>query len=202
VTRTRPAFALLALLAACSPEPAPQANDAAAPVNLSAPPTGPATNTAAAPAAQPAPALAIEGEGLRLFDPATGAARSLPFGTPQATVMAAVAALGRAETNRLQECGAGPLDAASWPSGPTLYFQDGKFVGWAVGGPSRDALATAAGIRIGSTRAELESVYAAKVFESSLGTEFEAGTLFGTLDGEGAKAKITNLWAGTSCNMR
>ena len=53
-----------------------------------------------------------------------------------------------------------------------------------------------------STRAELESAYKAEVAESTLGTEFAAGELFGILDGTGPEAKITHLWGGTSCNMR
>ena len=193
--------ALAALAAACSSEPAAESNQPEAlPANITVQSAEPAAGSA--PAAQAAPALAIESSGLRLFDRASGSARPLPFGTPQAAVMTALAGLGTAEINKLDECGAGPLDGASWPAGPTLYFQDGKFVGWAVGGPGREALTTASGIGIGSTRAELEAAYKTEVFDSSLGTEFAAGELFGILEGDGANAKITNLWAGTSCNMR
>jgi hypothetical protein len=195
------AIALAALLAACTAEPAATDNIADASANAAAPAAQAPANTAA-PAAQATPALAIDGEGLRLFDRASGSARPIPFGTAQPAVLAALAARGQPEINKLEECGAGPLDAASWRDGLTLYFQDAKFVGWAVGRPDGDAPATPAGITIGSTRAELESAYKTNVFESSLGTEFEAGTLFGILEGEGAKAKVTNLWAGVSCNMR
>lgn len=189
---------LLASAAACSPEPGAESNAAAAlPANATAQPAD-----AAAPANQAAPALAIESGGLRLFDRSTGSARPLPFGTPQSAVIAALAHLGRPETNRLEECGAGPLDAASWPGGPTLYFQDSKFAGWALRDGDNAAITTASGIGIGSTRAELDAAYQAEVFDSSLGTEFSAGELFGILDGTGQSAKITNLWAGASCNMR
>ena len=202
------ALALTALTAACAPEPAPPADQAAAPADSTAPPASPT------PAAQP-PALAIEGEGLRLFDPATGAARPLPFGTPRAALVTALRFRGPPNAGqRLEECGAGPLDQLGWGDGLSLYVQDGKFVGWALGRRNPNATAnapatatatapaTASGITIGSTRTELESAYAAKVFESTLGTEFEAGTLFGLLDGNSARAKITHLWAGASCNMR
>lgn len=37
---------------------------------------------------------------------------------------------------------------------------------------------------------------------STLGTEFTAGGLAGLLDGTGARARITHLWAGASCAMR
>ncbi|MGI8611991.1 MAG: hypothetical protein ACR2KH_06965 [Sphingomicrobium sp.] len=127
----------------------------------------------------------------------------MPFGTARQAVLAALAFRGApAGTGTLEECGAGPLDQASWNDGLTLYFQDSKFAGWALGGDSKGTLATASGIGPGSTRAELESAYEAKVFESTLGTEFAAGDLFGILDGKGAGAKVTHLWAGTSCNMR
>ena len=199
--------ALSALAAACSSEPAAQSNQAdALPANAT---VQSANAVAPGPAAQAvAPALAIESEGLRLFDPASGSARPIPFGTPRDGVMAALGFRGSpASTNRLDECGAGPLDQASWSDGLTLYFRDSKFAGWALGeereaGDGKGAITTAAGIGIGSTRAELDAAYKAEVFDSSLGTEFAAGELFGILEGTGPAAKITHLWAGTSCNMR
>jgi len=188
--------ALLVVVAACSPEAAPKSNEAAAPANMSQP------ASAAAPISS-APALAIEPEGLRLFDRASGSARAIPFGTGRDAVLAALAFRGDpASSNRLEECGAGPLDQSSWADGLTLYFQDGKLAGWAIGEDGKGTITTAAGIGIGSSRAELEAAYEAQVFESSLGTEFAAGELFGVLDGAGPKAKITNLWAGASCVMR
>ena len=183
------ALAALALLCACSPDPAHREQNAAAP--------------ASTPPAQAAPELAIEPEGLRLFDSGTGSARPIPFGTAQDAVIAALAFRGApADTGALDECPAGRLDTAGWPDGLGLYFQEAKFVGWALGDDARDAPTTASGIGIGSTRAELESAYSAEVFESTLGTEFAAGELFGILDGTGPNAKITHLWGGTSCNMR
>ena len=195
--------ALVALAAACSSEPAAESNVAAPPAV-----TAPEPSANPPPAQAVAPTLAIESEGLRLFDPASGSARPIPFGTPRDAVMAALGFRGApASTNRLEECGAGPLDQASWSDGLTLYFQDSKFAGWALGGEreagdGKGAITTASGIGIGSTRAELEAAYKAEVFDSSLGTEFAAGELFGILEGAGSKAKITHLWAGTSCNMR
>lgn len=197
--------ALAALATACSSEPAAEPNQAdALPANAS---VQSADAAAPAPAALAAPALAIEAEGLRLFDRASGSARPIPFGTPRAAALAALAFRGDpAGTGTLEECGAGPLDQASWADGLTLYFQDSKFAGWALGeereGADKSAITTASGIGIGSTRAELEAAYKTDVFDSSLGTEFAAGELFGILDGTGRQAKVTNLWAGTSCNMR
>ena len=88
------------------------------------------------------------------------------------------------------------------PPGQLERRTDERFAGWALRGTAKGDITTASGISPGSTRAELESSYTAKIFESTLGTEFAAGDLFGILDGQGANAKITNLWAGVSCNMR
>lgn len=195
---------ILATLAACAPD-APAVPEGG---------TAPAPAEAAAPVA--APALAVEAEGLRLFDPASGSARPLPFGTGRAQAMAALASRGAAETGTNADCGAGPLAYARWPDGLTLWFQDERFAGWALSPrpdtaprpdsapPSAPArgVSTASGLTIGSTRADLDSAYAGTVTQSTLGTEFAAGELYGLLDGEGSGAKVTALWAGVSCNFR
>lgn len=64
------------------------------------------------------------------------------------------------------------------------------------------ALTTASGIGIGSTRADLESAYAARVARSTLGAEFSAGGLAGLLASERPDAPIINLWAGEACLAR
>ena len=189
-----------AALAACSQSPA----DAPAPESA-APTAAPATASEATRSAT-SPALAVEAEGLRLFDPASGSARPIPFGTARAQVMTALAARGAAETGTNGECGAGPLDFATWADGLTLWFQDGALAGWALNGAAEGAAgggaSTASGLTIGSTRADLDSAYAATVEQSTLGTEFAAGELYGLLDGEGSGARVTALWAGVSCNFR
>ena len=83
---------LACLTAACSasPEPAAENNVAAA-----APAPAEANAQTAEPAAQPK--LAIDGEGLRLFDAKSGSARPLAFGTPREQVMAALAFRGPPE---------------------------------------------------------------------------------------------------------
>ena len=197
----------LLLLAACAPDAAPppvaaQPEDSLVedPVNTAAPP--PAASPPAAPTMAEAPALAIDGEGLRLFNPANGAARPLPFGTARSIVLTALAGRGVPDLGTQTECGAGPLDFATWRDGLKLYFQAGKFTGWALDRRAARAVTTAAGIGLGSSRAELEAAYAIAVVQSTLGTEFTAGGLAGLLDGPGPRASITNLWAGTSCNFR
>lgn len=198
---------ILATLAACAPDAPAVPEDGTAPA-----PAAPAE--AAAPAA--APVLTVEAEGLRLFDPASGSARPLPFGTGPAQAMAALASRGAAETGTNADCGAGPLAYARWPDGLTLWFQDERFAGWALNprpdtAPRPDSaspsappsgVSTASGLTIGSTRADLDSAYAATVTQSTLGTEFAAGELYGLLDGEGSGARVIALWAGVSCNFR
>ena len=191
--------------AACSGEPAPPGNSAEPIANAAA---DASSGSGAAPAAAPAtPALAVDADGLRLFDRARGAARPLAFDTPQADVLAALAFRGPPATGRQEECGPGPLDFAVWPDGLKLYFQDGRLAGWALDGraakPSGSpALGTVAGIGPGSTRAELEAAHDVEVMQSSLGTEFASGAMAGVLDGRGPSARITDLWAGAACVMR
>lgn len=195
---------LIVVVAACSPEPPSSTEpktDAAAPV-VNASPSAPV-----APPTIAAPVLAIDGEGLRLFNPATGSARPITFGTTRVTTLSSLAFRGEPKFARLEECGAGPLDQAAWSDGLRVYFQDGKFAGWALDarvndGTIRPAITTASGIGPGSTRAELQDAYSARVMQSTLGTEFTAGDLAGLLDGAGPRARITNLWAGASCNFR
>lgn len=208
-----PLAAALALLfvVACAAEPTPKA-----PVELTqgASPTVPPTQRGPAPPATPAPAsptatsvtatpaLALDAEGLRLFNRDTGAARPITFAAPRAQVLAMLDFRGRPGTGRQADCGAGPLDFAAWPDGLKLYFQRDKFVGWAVDGRGIGALATAAGIGPGSSRAALSDAYAATFSKTTLGTEFAAGGVFGLLDGPGMTATISDMWAGVSCNFR
>ncbi len=205
-TRTAMIAAAL-LLAGCGGEPPPAAepspamNAVVTPAPTEAATAPPAANTTA-PVPKEKPALAIEAEGLRLFDPATGRASPIPFGTPRAQTLAALAFRGAPEIGTNAECGAGPLGTADWPDGFGVHFQDDKFVGWKVAARANGKVTTAAGIGPGSTRAELEDAYAAKIAESTLGTEFTASALSGILDGKGQDAKITDMWAGVSCVFR
>ena len=192
--RTICLMAALSGLAACSNE-----TPTATPAQTDAAPTRPDATEIATPAPD-VPALAVDGEGLRLFNKQSGSARPIAFGTPRDDVMQMLAFLGKPETGQNGECGAGPLDFANWANGLGLFFQQGKFVGWNLN-PGGD-VTTASGIGPGSSRADLEGAYAAKISETSLGTEFAAGELYGLLDGNGPAAKITFMWGGVSCNFR
>lgn len=199
-----PSLAALLLLTACTPDPAPPpaepaGSTATPPANASATPAPVAATSAPVSAA---PVLAVEGEGLRLFNPASGGARPLPFGTAREAIMTALGGRGAAESGTQSECGAGPLDYAAWPDGLKLYFQQGKFGGWALDGRAAGKVTTASGIGPGSSRSELEAAYAVKVAPTTLGTEFTAGALSGLLDGPGPSASVDAMWAGVSCNFR
>ena len=149
-----------------------------------------------------APKLTVDGEGLRWFLPG-GSARPVAFGAEQDQVTASVEGLrGAAKKATNQDCGAGPAQFATWDEGLSLVFQDGKFVGWGLDTRASGKVATAAGVGPGTTRADLEAAYAAEISETTLGTEFAAGELYGLFDGPSKTARITDMWAGVSCFAR
>lgn len=230
MTYLRPILFALPLLAAtvlsaCQAEPEKQAAIEGDPhQGLDLPPGHPAiavpgegSAEARASASDHPPVISLDGEGLRLVDPKSGATRPLSFGVDEAQLKLVSEKLkGPARAGRNTECGAGPLAYLSWDDGLTLYSLDGLFAGWALderGAPSPAAkaaakgepparLTTISGIGIGSTRAQLLDVYDAKIEQTSLGTEFNAAGLSGILDGKGEKAKIANLWSGVNCIFR
>ena len=176
-------------------------------------PPAPATDTVAVePETPPAPVeqavmplVALDADGLRLVDPESGRTRPIAFGDSMETVVDQIVALrGPAERSRNEECGAGPLDFASWPDGLRLAFQDGLFAGWAVHGrqPGVEVFTTLAGLGVRSPRSVLDSAYVATVEETSLGTEFAAAGLYGILDSDRPDARVEAMWAGVSCNFR
>lgn len=150
------------------------------------------------------PKLAVEGEVRRWFLPPNGSAHPIPFGTPQADVLASLEGVrGLAGKGVNTDCGAGPVEYANWPDGLGVVFQRGKFVGWGLDGRATGALATADGVGPGTTRSELERAFATiSVQRTSLGSEFTAGELHGLLDGPGPRARVTDMWAGVSCVAR
>lgn len=157
---------------------------------------------AAPPAASPTPAstrvVALDPEGLRLVDRDSGSTAPVAFGQPAEQVLATVsAAHGGPPTERgtNPECGAGPLDFAAWDDGLTLWFQNGAFVGWAA---NRQGPTLMSGVGVGSSRADLEGAHAITVQQSTLGTEFTFGDVSGLLE----NGRVSNLWAGVSCNFR
>lgn len=204
--RAIPLLALAALglaalgLSACG-KPAASAQPAAAT-------PAPSSDVSASPPARRATAtvqgVQLREDGLRLV--AYAGETDLKFGTPIRAAIAAVDGMlgpgSTPETNN--ECGAGPMEFVKWPDGFTGVFQDGKFAGWSVdsGSPPK-AYVTDKAIGVGSTRAELLAAYpAAKIEQTSLGTEFTVGRYDGILAGAGPDARIETLWAGLSCVFR
>jgi hypothetical protein len=206
----RPAFLpLLLALSACQGEGGRQdavagGTDAAAETPAVAPAMPP-------PLAEPAtsgtaaPLVALDGEGLRLVLQ-TGAARLLAFGAPRAQAERAIdAALGQAERSSNAECGAGPLEFTRY--GPLqLVFQEGAFAGWVLDRPG--SLSTIDGVAIGSSAMQVQASRAVeRISGSTLGEEFTLGpagpgTIGGFFDGAGAEARVTGLFAGTTCFFR
>lgn len=149
--------------------------------------------------------LALDGEGLRVVLASTGSTRLLPFGMESTAVIATVsAALAPASSRGTSaECGAGPMEFATFGDGLSINIQHDRFVGWSARArTTAGTLTTMSGIGVGSTRAALDSVYAAAVSATTLGEEFSAGGLAGVLDGPTAAARITDMWAGTTCLAR
>jgi hypothetical protein len=145
--------------------------------------------------------LALDGEGLRIFNSNTGASRLLAFGEDAQQSMETLGrVLGEPPPASVhnEEC---QVSFSRWSNGLTTWSSHSRFTGWSVA-PGSSTLATASGVKIGSTRAELEGAYDAKMMESSLGTEFVAGGLAGLLDSPRPDAKISNLWAGETCIAR
>lgn len=130
------------------------------------------------------------------------APRPLAFGQPQARVLAdAGAVLGAPQNGGMQEeCPAGPLYQTTF-SAVQLVFQDSAFVGWAA--RTLSPLRTAEGIGPGSTLPQIRAAYpATTVDQTSLGTEFAAGDLYGVFADSTAGAPLEHLFAGINCIFR
>ena len=192
--RTAFALATLVAVAACDRNATPAPAEPAAPAATSAASDdGPTVSDGG---------LAIEAEGLRLFDD-TGAARAIPFGTPQATAIAAVAAsVGGAapEVTTNEECGAGPTQFAEFSNGLQLLFQNDQFQGWFV---DEAGVTTVDGMGIGSTRASIEDSRTVEMQEdSTLGAEFSSGDVGGFLTDATPQGTVSSLYAGLTCFFR
>lgn len=195
MTRTALALAAVMTVVACDRSIEPTEGPVAPAGAPSEAETPPAT-------AQQAGGLAIEGEGLRVFD-AEGAAPALPFGTPQETVITAVnATTGGAapEQSANEECGQGPVQFAQYANGLQLLFQEGEFKGWLL---DEAGLTTADGIGVGTSRADLNAARPVEIDpQSSLGIEFTAGDISGFLTAADGSGTVESLYAGDTCFFR
>ncbi|MEO5774565.1 MAG: hypothetical protein ABIQ32_10670 [Sphingomicrobium sp.] len=155
------------------------------------------TLAAAAPAASLRPVL-VNAHGLSAPAAKPAPPLTLPFGTSRTRTLAALGFLGLGKASSNSDCDGGALSWVVYPRGLTVYFEGGRFAGWWANAGS-NGVATAKGIRPGSSRAELAKAYKIKAFESSLGEEFEAGGLFGLFDG---KQRVESLYSGRVCTAR
>ena len=179
-----------------------QSKSSAAPVKQSVAPAAP-TPKPSDPAPSESAKLALDAEGLRLVDPMSGRTTPLAFGMDESQILALLERTrGAVARGTNGECGAGPLGTANWADGLSLLMKKGRFVGWAVDQRSAGALSTMAGIGAGTSRKDLNDAYSAAFTKTTLGTEFQAGAIGGLLNGPRPDAKITNLWAGTTCLFR
>ena len=146
------------------------------------------------------------GAALTAGQPGLHPSSAYAFGMPRAAIVAAVAAIRGPATDEgaNEECGAGPMQFTNF--GPlVLNFQEGRWVGWSLAGPpASPPLKTDWDLGIGSPRADLDDGdrAQAQISQTSLGTEFSVGDIFGVLSGSGANATVTHMWAGLACNFR
>ncbi len=162
------------------------------------------SHTTATAADEAGTALAIDGEGIRLVNRTTGSTRAVHFGSEAQTAIDAVTAARGAPESRSSndECGAGPTEFVVWDGGFSLLVRNGEFEAWSLSDRAPPAYRTMSGVGIGTPRNELEAAYKVDVFQSTLGTEFNAGDIFGVLDSDKAHARIVALWAGAACVFR
>lgn len=205
-------IAALSLLAGCSEQAAPPVNITTVEVDSSTNVTVPASNLAE-PAtdnaiegneAAAAPALALAPDGLTVVLD-SGATRHANFGLGRGVIVPMVSAtLGKATgTHRNEDCGQGPMEMVNFKGGLTTYYIDDKFVGWDVDGDAKGGYTTMNGIGVGSTLKELRGAFGdVEVDTGSLGDEFTAGDLGGLLTSLKPDAKISFIWAGSTCQFR
>lgn len=181
------------LLGGCG-DPAPEARDA--------PPVATTPEPSAAPAAAAGDSgatLALEGDGLRVFVLPSGSARPIPFGTdPVQTLEMLEAARGEPPSNLGQnpDCGE---QFAEWSDGLLVWFDNEAFTGWSLAHTAAP-LATVDGLKIGSTRAQLQSGgRVVEIVPSARGVAFVAGSVAGLLASDAPDARVTHLWAGMAC---
>ena len=226
--RTSPALALiLLLLAGCGGGDAPSGAATQDPTPPVAPLTEASATDVASAAAEPptteaaAPtpaeqsesdaaggaaglAVVLEPTALGLSD-AGGSITRLDFGeaAQEITVRAITTAYGEPTSKQDDlECGPGALDAVNW-DGLSTYFQDGTFVGWFLQDPPPADVTTANGIGLGSKLGDLRAAYGGvSVEETTIGFEFDAGGLFGTLTADGDHDTIVTMWSGANCIAR
>lgn len=205
MVRPRSLLLLALALAACATDRPADASDDTLPAaaDSSAPPAVQAPADTVPPAAGAVPAEAailLASDGLELT--ASGSQR-LTFGAGRRRVLADMGGLlgEPVQQGTQEECPSGPLYQVGYARGLQLTFRDTAFVGWFAnqGAPFR----TVRGIGPGSTLGEVRAAYpATTVEETSLGYEFTASELYGTVTDTTNAGVVEVIYAGISCIFR
>ena len=198
-------LALALLLPGCGPSDAPEAEPARA---VTPTPTMSTSAAAPMPTASAQVTVALDAEGLRFVAADTGRTSLLAFGAGREQVEQAVhrATRGSPERSVGEECPAGPTQFTRFGE-LQLAFQEGLWIGWALGGANPHA--TMDGVGIGTTRREAEASRTLTMIpESTLDHEFVLGSpeqetaIGGTFGAPGPDGRIQYLWAGVAFNFR
>ncbi len=128
----------------------------------------------------------------------------LNFGDPQDDVVEQLTMIfGGPQFGTNEECGAGKMEFASFDPF-VANFQDEKFVGWMVDGPSdRAKFSGPDGVTLGMSTADLQKLPTYEAFEdSTLGEEFMLGQGEAQVSGLVEDNQVASLWGGVNCNFR
>jgi hypothetical protein len=126
---------------------------------------------------------------------------TVSFGRAQDGAVTAVTKLvgaPPARTTAMPECGAGPVQAVSYPGGLTLNFDEQGFAGWVASAGARSWRGPGA-LRTGMGRTEIAALPGASFSQTSLGTEVEVGDVFGLI---GPDDTLQVMFAGVTCFAR
>lgn len=189
---TRTVAALLALglvLTGCSGSSTPSSSPSAAAAS-------PDAGSTQAPVGQGT--LVLRGDGLALRTPE--GVQMIPFGSGTSVVAPALAASLGEPQPLATECGQGVRDTLG-VEGFDVLFDEDEFVGW---DEASGRLATEDGLKIGSTRAQVQAALPDAAFTTAtLGPEFSSSSgLGGFLDGEAPTSLVVGLTGGESCVVR
>lgn len=145
----------------------------------------------------------INAEGLATGQRGLHHSNAVAFGQPQREVLMRLRSILGAPTNsgRNPECPSGPVDFVQYRD-LQLNFEHGRFAGYLVDGRN-PPIETYQGLSVGDRRSDIDGD--ADVTEQEggmLGTELSVNGVGVLLDGPGAEARITTLFAGVTCFAR
>jgi len=159
----------------------------------------------------PSPAERMEGvPPIDIYDPQMVAvhkdglvagAEAFYFAAGQREVETAITAMigDATKSGTMEECGAGPMEFASYQGGLTVHFQNGSLVGWNLSETS-DAIQIDADVSIGMPSDELETLAGFSAIEdSTLGEEF---VISGEVGGFVENEAVSMVYAGVQCFFR